>query len=188
MKHSFILCFVLFIITVNICAQIQQKRNLSFPQYIGNVLVRSNDRLLWNNEGNTEQCYIHRSPLSVLKGYKTLYPEIKKQKQLVYDYHVEKNYYIYWQLIRDTLFLKEIKPESPVISEADMKKTMEQFITVQTGIPCSNLLQTHGRLQATWFSGELYVKYEYVEGLNTSFKLTFKKGKLVKQETITPKK
>ena len=161
------------------------------------------DELVWKDS----LCFISRSPIRYLEGYKTLFSSIEDELLEIQFFPTfeDKKYSLLWIIADSTLFLSGVKYFPYIVDEKKKQQwiirsrdTLEAFTYcrfVKKPLPVSPLyaeIVAKGVMEATWFTGSFYVMPEEIywsKKENKHFYLmTFEKGKLVKQETIKPKK
>ena len=133
------------------------------------------DSLFWNEIAFG----CHRSPISQLDGYETIYPNTSLR--ILYDFwdqYWDKPYIINWTIIDSSLYLLDIPLISydvkygarPDCQELTLKnktryKTIEKLTGIKFAHPAFNVpdnfkskINPNGVLPAKWFSGKLYIK------------------------------
>lgn len=149
--------------------------------------------------------WMSKTPLSTLKGYRDLYnqqhPGDFDKPLKVMTPPLDKRFTAIWTIDGNKLYMKNIKMEGRTTATENtfypkdsVMRTMEHF-THEKFIP--NPKDSVPYLFAKWFTGEIYVKSEFVKKFNDNsqtvfqeweklpyYALTFKEGELISKTLI----
>ena len=146
-----------------------------------------------NRDGVEYMC--SESPLSEFKGYKTIFGDIKsEQHDPESPVDLDKNYKVKWIIKDRLLYLYDVEILNQPEKYPDKRKVLEKLTKRKfEKNPDFFPENSEGVMFASWFSGEIYLKRQPVQGetycdcmyRNEAFKkLTFNEGRLVREEKM----